>query len=475
MITKFIKYNEAFDQSLFEVGDLVKCEGEMDDILFTGQVGRITSKKPEYCTVKFDTRFNVYLHHGEDDPTETSYDIYYRYLIPIKDLAEHLKKKEEARLKHLHIDPYSEEIWDLEESRYYKKDTSLLDGKEYYFLDMKGMCDDYYYYLLQEKGAYELKKDIEKLLLEKEVEFVTDDINKIRAIVNSIEVKKEYRVIFQFDVYINGKKVFLGRRIKIFGERVFSENDPYGEEVWESVENWEEKYDLDIVFNDCWNEHAGDEENEQVAEEKINRDLKGKFIRFIDEYGKSKYGRFKDIKIDTSSAKDDMEGIDYYIWLRDNVSRTPVSYDNHIIKILDEEETDTSLSWWKNGKLEENFDQNHIEETYPFKETYDLPSICLSFASEDDFDTIRARARFNKLFLNKMVEFTDFDTKEKIIGKIEEIDIDDWFGEMYFYFVVNDQKHLIDHKNDIILYLKEERKKNINTEVDPYGEEDWDE
>jgi len=158
-------------------------------------------------------------------------------IITYKGLLDLIENKEKPRVFN-EMDPYGEEDWDVNEdidiSRFYKKERSLIDGNEYYFLNLKNMCGDYYYYLLEEKGADELKKDIEKLLLGKDIKFITDDLRQIRVTVDSIDLKREYNILWEFVVYINGVKAFLPRLVQVIGERVYTADDPYGEEVWEA-------------------------------------------------------------------------------------------------------------------------------------------------------------------------------------------------------------------------------------------------
>ena len=114
-----VKYN-------FKVGDYVVCKGHMDAIDFKGEVGVITRVLANNLyTVKFLTKFDTSLYNAYDDPSRCSYNVYIKYLKPcdkkslkkIKEKEEELnKKKEELRLKHIDIDPYGEEDWDINEN-----------------------------------------------------------------------------------------------------------------------------------------------------------------------------------------------------------------------------------------------------------------------------------------------------------------------------------------------------------------------
>lgn len=107
----------------FNVGDVVVCNGRMDDILFKGEIGIITRINDDVSAcVKFDNRFNVQLHTGYGDHTRSSYNISFDHLKKAdgdefekwEEEQKRIKqKKEEYRLKHMDIDPYGEENWEI--------------------------------------------------------------------------------------------------------------------------------------------------------------------------------------------------------------------------------------------------------------------------------------------------------------------------------------------------------------------------
>jgi hypothetical protein len=130
-------------------------------------------------------------------------------------------------------------------------------------------------------------------------------------------------------------------------------------------------------------------------------------------------------------------------------------------------------------KYNESFDPEidmELEKEYPIRKKYDLMTITNPyFLGDMEVDSDSIKKLFKRLFLNNFCEFYEYDLKDKIRGVVQEITIEDWPGAgCYFYFVVNDEKRLIDFHRDIIVYLKEEPIIKTNRSVDPYDEEDWD-
>jgi len=107
-----------------KIGDYVEANGRMDDINFAGEIGivaRIPGNGSHTCRVKFPERFNSNLHGGSgSDVTRCSYNIDPEFLNLVSEeeyqkmWGDAIKRKEEARLKHLEMDPYGEEEWEFE-------------------------------------------------------------------------------------------------------------------------------------------------------------------------------------------------------------------------------------------------------------------------------------------------------------------------------------------------------------------------
>jgi len=119
-----IRENRIYEnKDYFNVGDVVVCNGRMDNILFKGEIGIITRINDDVSAcVKFDNRFNVQLHTGYGDHTRSSYNISFDHLKKAdgdefekwEEEQKRIKqKKEEYRLKHMDIDPYGEENWEI--------------------------------------------------------------------------------------------------------------------------------------------------------------------------------------------------------------------------------------------------------------------------------------------------------------------------------------------------------------------------
>lgn len=115
MIKKFDNFLNEGKKEDFKIGDEVICNGRMDNINFNGEIGIITNIKcnSNYATVKFPTRFDDHLHQGNNDKTNSSYDIRFEYLSSADPETQQrlLKKKEEMRIKMMDVDPYGEEDW----------------------------------------------------------------------------------------------------------------------------------------------------------------------------------------------------------------------------------------------------------------------------------------------------------------------------------------------------------------------------
>jgi len=258
--------------------------------------------------------------------------------------------------------------------------------------------------------------------------------------------------------------------------RVVTEDDPYGEEIWEN-KTFDEKYDLDYVFSDCYEECDADWDSaEQVAEEKINNDLKGKFIRFIEGYGKAKYGRFKDIKIDTRSGGE-IEDVDYYIWIKGNISRTPVSYDNHVIEILDgpEETTKPRIRWFNKGVLEG-------KEEYPFEKKYSLVDLVQPYFQEyESIDLDGFSRRLNRVFKGNWVEFMVVDDDGEDVGMreglVQSVSPSYWYDpitDLEVEFLIDGVDYKVNPEVNVIVHSIKDKDIAINKAIDPYGEEEWD-
>lgn len=132
---------------------------------------------------------------------------------------------------------------------------------------------------------------------------------------------------------------------------------------------------------------------------------------------------------------------------------------------------------------------NENKEEYPFVEYVDIMNIGYKFFDEYDYmDCLGFENRLKKLLLNNLVEFKESTEDDeiqdgrmmggKIIkGIITDINISSFFEyEIIIKFTIeNVGEFEVFPEQKVKVFLKEERiKKEINRDIDPYGEEDWD-
>lgn len=95
--------------------------------------------------------------------------------------------------------------------------------------------------------------------------------------------------------------------------------------------------------------------------------------------------------------------------------------------------------------------------------------------------TIGFEKKLKKLFLNNLCEFEQFQTKNKIKGLVVKIEVITQFDHYFsILFVIKNKNEEImsifevDPSSTVITYLKEPRKiKEYDKDLDPYGEEEW--
>jgi hypothetical protein len=138
-----------------------------------------------------------------------------------------------------------------------------------------------------------------------------------------------------------------------------------------------------------------------------------------------------------------------------------------------------------------------IEEEYPFKEIIDLYKLGNTCCAGDDLpDCQEFERKLKRKVLNKYCEFQeDVESVDKdghiervggkiVKGKIIDVNIETFFDfDITIEFTVEDIPAIYPWKfhcdevhpfYPVTVYLKEERKKHVNLELDPYGEEEWD-
>jgi len=114
-------------------------------------------------------------------------------------------------------------------------------------------------------------------------------------------------------------------------------------------------------------------------------------------------------------------------------------------------------------------------------EIYSLNDIGCSFSYDEYFDTNGFEKKLKKLFLNNLCEFEQFQTKNKIKGLVVKIEVITQFDHYFsILFVIKNKNEEImsifevDPSSTVITYLKEPRKiKEYDKDLDPYGEEEW--
>jgi len=195
----------------FNVGDVVVCNGRMDDILFKGEIGIITCITLAVATVKFNVRFDDCLHDGSnnDDYTRSSYYIYLNRLKKAseddikkwKEEQERIKqKKEKMKLKHVIDDPYGEEEWIDEE---FTSENKLYENFKPKYVNLNTIIADC-------KGDATLaEKNIKDLLLGETCIWYTKANVIKNMMVNSVEVNNVYQV------YLNGHSVDKEMKVEI--------------------------------------------------------------------------------------------------------------------------------------------------------------------------------------------------------------------------------------------------------------------
>lgn len=100
----------------FEIGDVVSVTGHQDYIDFKKNIGVITSTIGKNYLIKFDNRFDRHLHDGTNgmDPSSRSYWVNIKNLKHVSKIFadERERNMMDIKIKHIEIDPLSEEIWD---------------------------------------------------------------------------------------------------------------------------------------------------------------------------------------------------------------------------------------------------------------------------------------------------------------------------------------------------------------------------
>jgi len=150
------------------------------------------------------------------------------------------------------------------------------------------------------------------------------------------------------------------------------------------------------------------------------------------------------------------------------------------------------VRWYKKGKLHEK-----IEE-YPFIENISLIDIGQDCVPHEDeiVDCERFQRKLSKLLLNRLCEFQEdvtgqdsdvlninANSQNKIMklgeivkGVVTKVEVFSWFDyDVTIKFTVGDIEYEVNPYHDVKVFLKEERKRKIgDPNIDPYGEEDWD-
>jgi len=211
-----------------------------------GKHGRVLDNSGRMIGVEFDDYINGHSCSG-NGKNGYCYYVMLEYLIKEdpKDEERIRKKKEELRLKHQHIDPYGEEDWMNESVEEENIIIPLKFRKTYEYIDDDKMDELYielndnpnqkkYERTFQENIPY--KEHLESLLRGKKVKF-TSYRGQIHTGVFRCFIYNVYGLLIlrYFDGREDQDCVDERLPIKILGEvkRVYSQEDPYGEEEWD--------------------------------------------------------------------------------------------------------------------------------------------------------------------------------------------------------------------------------------------------
>jgi hypothetical protein len=200
----------------------------------------------------------------------SNYKKYYDYLVTLTEFADiindlynnkiHFIKHEiyplNKKYTYREDDPYGEEDWgddinpenrlremkNVDDKRYLYKDISFDDNVEYTYLKTNKLIDEFHW-LYGQSDSEHLKKELEDILLDRRVKYfyyTYDPDNQFEPkieIITNIRVEKNRWGDFDWwetRIFLNGDRIFLGRDLRIINKREISERDPYGEEDWTS-------------------------------------------------------------------------------------------------------------------------------------------------------------------------------------------------------------------------------------------------
>jgi ribosomal protein S27AE len=342
--------------------------------------------------------------------------------------------------------------------------------------------------------------------------YVSDVIYK--KLSHSARIYVKNNISFELEKEIENNKYDLYNKIKKISDGVYDpENDSYGLLIFNlkvllDVEKKEpvikrynkEKFELNeqlVEFvrydlEETISYYIGEDFEDGEIENKIKDLFKNKFILFWDEYGKMKEGIFNDLLLYIDEYG---EINDIYIKIDDEKFHR-MSEDNRIVNATKDEveEKKPVIRWYKGGVLEG-------KEEYPFKKTIDLidmgNSCCMPNDDFPDYNEFERKLKRKILYqycrFQEEVETHDnkghYERKkgEFIEGVVIDVEIESFFdmGATIKFTVIKEvvypnyilllPKYEVHPYTPVEIYLKKERKKQtINPELDPYGEEDWD-
>jgi hypothetical protein len=223
------KLEESLDEIKFKIGDIVIAKDNIDGKIRKGEKGKIISRESIHDLGSFCVEWDRYIygHEGPNDIGKKGHCwwVYTRHLeLPLseEEFKRRIKDMEEMRIKHIDIDPYGEDDW-LEEAKIMGQRAKGHRVRVSWYPDSNntGVIDRY----MQGGARYLIHMDNGKVISAKyrEIEFLGDKEKEDDDISWWVDGKlEESNFLKKFDLFKKKEKPEIGTKVLDINDKYIS-------------------------------------------------------------------------------------------------------------------------------------------------------------------------------------------------------------------------------------------------------------